>query len=125
MPAVNVDVSQVLSQRASVNVASTLTVLWGPFNVLTFDSLAIEIQNPDVSQSIDCYVDIATAIAGPWAQQLWNGLLAVQPGETRADSFRKPGQQYVRLVAQASGAGVNNVIVTVGGVDHVLVQGQI
>lgn len=111
----NVTYFGTLANRQSVNVGAVLAAIFGPFDGSLYGSLAFEIQNPDVTQVIDAYVDVATALAGPFSTSQWNGLMQIAPGETRAAVFPKPAQSIIRLVARADGAGVNNVILSVSG----------
>jgi hypothetical protein len=121
----NVDVLKIFSDRLLVNVGAVYGVLWGPFDLRLFDAVAVEIQNPDGTQVIDCFVDVGTATGGPWSTSAWNGLAAIQPLTTRGDVFSKPAQTWIRFIAKADGAGVNNVIVSVSGIERKLISGGI
>lgn len=123
MNAQNIDIPRSLLLRGSVNLTAVLSAIWGPYSIVQMDTMAVEIQNPDVSQTIDCYIDVATNLAGPFSTSPWQGLRAIQPGETRSASFDKTGQSIIRLIAQASGAGISNVIVSVAGVERRVISG--
>lgn len=98
-----------LLNQASVNVGAVLAVVYGPVNLSLYDVVAFQLQNPDLVQTIDAFVDVAMSSAGPWARTLWNGLGQIAPGVVRSDFFKKSGQIWLRLVAVADGAGVNGV----------------
>lgn len=92
-----------------MNVGAVLGVIYGPANLSLYDVVAFQLENPDLTQTIDAYVDVAMSSAGPWARTLWNGMRAIEPSAVRSDFFKKSGQVWLRLVAAADGAGVNGV----------------
>jgi hypothetical protein len=104
----------VIQTRETVAVAPTLTVLMPPQQVATgCSAISVEIINDDLSQSVDAFFEKAEFSTGPWDQSEFDGLLGIQPGETKMTTVDVRFLENVRLTATASGAGCNVRVSTV------------
>lgn len=121
----NVNLLRILAAELSVNLTAVYSVIWGPFDLRFFSSLALEFTNPDVTQSIDIVIDVAPTSVGPWAESTWNGMRGIGPLLSRAAPYDKPGQLWIRLRGIADGAGVSAVTFSVSGIEQRQISGSL
>lgn len=88
----------------------TLTVLCGPFNVVSWPMLAGQIENPDLTQVIQATAQGSWDGVTKWADvpQFFD-LKDIAPQEIRPFALDCSGFRFIRFTGTASGVGINNV----------------
>ena len=96
------------ASRSAVTVQSTTTVLYGPVKSGQYDDECyVEALNDDAGQTLDAYVELATAEAGPWKRTAYEGLTGIGPGDAAHVKFDIRAYPWWRLTGVASGAGLD------------------
>lgn len=93
--------------RETVAVAPTVTVMLGAIDCALGNALRVEVINDDLSQTLDVSFDKSESLSGPWGASDYTGLLDILPGEARNVVVDVRWLRYVRVLGQASGAGLS------------------
>lgn len=99
----------ILGQRdspADATVESSATILGAPFSAVDARAVSVMISNEDVSQTVNGWIETSPAGSLYWeAKTSWQGLDSIGPGTARNESFTCETEGWLRVMAQASGAG--------------------
>lgn len=99
-----------VSDHASVSVASSLTILVGAFQIAPYDSTFFELTNTDVSQSLTAQLEASASASGPWFVFDSITFASIAAGATVNGRFAGGGFNFVRFRGIASGAGLTATV---------------